>query len=78
MTLVHVMAGLALPRYSSRVRIVARALAWLRWQVDIHRARKALHALPDYALKDMGLARSDIDYAVVYGRDANEQPVYRR
>ena len=57
---------------------IRSAVAWLRRQVAIRRARRALWAMPDHILKDIGLTRSDIDYAVISGRNPVEGLERRR
>lgn len=37
-------------------------------RMRVWRDRRALHELPDYLLHDIGISRSEIDYAVENGR----------
>ena len=41
--------------------IIVRAFARLRRSIEIQQARRTLHALPDYLLKDIGIRRCEIE-----------------
>jgi uncharacterized protein YjiS (DUF1127 family) len=41
--------------------IVVRGFARLRRSIEIRQARRTLHGLPDYLLKDIGIRRCEID-----------------
>jgi uncharacterized protein YjiS (DUF1127 family) len=43
--------------------------------MEIHRRRQILHGLPDAVLKDMGVARSEIDYLTAALVDGRRDPV---
>lgn len=49
-------AGFSLPGFASR------ALRLAYHAKRMHADRAALHAMPDYLLKDMGISRSQIDH----------------
>jgi uncharacterized protein YjiS (DUF1127 family) len=54
------------------------AAVWLRKVQELHRIgrdRRRLRDLPDYLLKDIGIARADIDWIAAYGSTASRRRV---
>ncbi len=51
---------------------VARMARAVRREMEIARARRALEAMPDAMLRDIGIDRYQIDAAARFGRDARE------
>ena len=49
---------------------VARMVNAVRREMEIARARRALEAMPDELLRDIGIDRYEIDFAARLGRDA--------
>jgi uncharacterized protein YjiS (DUF1127 family) len=45
----------------------AGALQWIIRQIEIHRARRHLEALPDYLLRDIGIHRAMIHSVARHG-----------
>lgn len=46
---------------------LAGALQWIIRQIEIHRARRHLEALPDYLLRDIGIHRAMIHSVARHG-----------
>ncbi|MDP1701356.1 MAG: DUF1127 domain-containing protein [Aestuariivirga sp.] len=54
---------------------VAGALQWIIRQIEIHRARRHLEALPDRLLRDIGIHRAMIHSAARHGISRTENTV---
>ena len=54
---------------SGLVRLAPRALSRFLRSIALRRTSRELHRMPDYLLKDMGIARSSISYIVAHGRN---------
>ena len=62
-------AGLSAESWPAALaRPIKQGIAWIGSRRRLHRDIKELMALDDRMLSDIGLSRSDVDYAARYGR----------
>lgn len=54
--------------FSAMFGMAADMVRKVKREIEIERATRALHALPDHMLKDMGIDRYEIDQAARFGR----------
>jgi uncharacterized protein YjiS (DUF1127 family) len=58
---------------SHPLSVVTRLIQAIKKRIKTARARRHLEALPDYMLRDIGIGRSEIGSAVMYGRPRSAQ-----
>ena len=58
---------------AAAVAAVARVACGIRREMEIARARRALEAMPDSMLRDIGIDRYQIDGATRFGRTERER-----